>query len=81
VADPQAGDRFTLAHRRGAGAGAGQLRVPAHRLLGAAHRQPGSLLAQWPEGAVVTWALAMVVGSSTALIGYWTYPTHDLVHG
>jgi hypothetical protein len=55
--------------------------VPAHRLLGAAHRQPGSLLAQWPEGAVVTWSLAMVVGGSTALIGYWTYPTHDLVHG
>jgi hypothetical protein len=35
---------------------------------------PRSLLAIWPDGAVTTWSLTMIVGGACALTGYWNYP-------
>jgi hypothetical protein len=33
--------------------------------------KPGSLLTLWPRWVVMEWALAMVIGGSCALVGYW----------
>lgn len=37
---------------------------------------PGSLLAVWPDGFDVTWALAMTLGGGFAVVGYWNNLRH-----
>jgi hypothetical protein len=34
----------------------------------------GRLHGVWDDGFIITWGIVMMVGGTTALIGYWNYP-------